>query len=1029
MLRSVTRLASAARQSSGVTAGAATSNASSCSNSGVIGSRASVALSRPPLGLALLSSSSSQLRFMSAAPATNEQFLSGTNHAYVAAMEEAWRADPSSVHASWRAFFEAEAAGVGKGASYVSPPGIAVSIPGPAGGTASSQDVVDLLNVQRLVSAFETDGHRISNLDPLGMQHADLDASTPIQLTLEANGFTEADLTRAVPVPPGSLVDSAGGAKRPLGDIIHDLEALFTQNVGFEYAYMHNPEHVKWMRERVLARKPPKAEARKSILEGLVAAAGWESFLQQKFPSEKRFGLDGCESLIPGINRMLERGAERGVDSAVFGMAHRGRLNMLVNVLKKPRELVFNEFTSTLQPDSEGSGDVKYHLGMSNDIDMGEGRQLHVSLLANPSHLEAVNPVAMGKARAVQEYGGDSERSRVCPILIHGDAALAGQGVVYESFGFTQLPDYAVGGTVHVVINNQVGFTTDPGFSRSTPYCTDLAKMLDAPVLHVNGDDPESVAWACCVAMDWRQTFKTDAVVDIVCYRRFGHNESDQPMYTQPRLYKAIEKMPPVIETYANRLVAEGVVSQTDYDAMVSHYSSECSAAFDGAPDYEEKPSDVYSSYWKGFRKLSDDYAAKIFDTGVDTDTLHEVGIATCKAPDDFKVHPLLKRILKRRADTLESGTDLDWATAEALAFGSLLKEDVHVRLSGQDVERGTFSQRHHVLHDQENYGRKHNALAEIAASVENKVRPGYSVSNSHLSEYGVLGFELGYCQVDPMSLVCWEAQFGDFANTAQCMIDQFVASGEAKWRRQAGLVMLLPHGYEGMGPEHSSARLERFLQLCSDDESVYPEMDHFARTQIQNCNWQVAYPTTPANYFHLLRRQVYREFRKPLIVMTPKSLLRHPACKSTFDDMMPGTRFHRLIHDRDIAAGPDVKRLVFCSGKVYYDLLQEREARGIDDVAIARVEQISPFPFDLVHKHADEYPNAEIVWCQEEPRNMGAWSYVAPRITTALSKSDSHSGVAATYIGREPSASVATGDKMVHKAEQAHLVDSALAV
>lgn len=747
-------------------------------------------------------------------------------------------------------------------------------------------------------------------------------------------------------MPPGCVLDD--GKSRTLDDVMQTLTSLYCGNIGFEYEYIQSEEAKAWLRERIISghNRSVSSAVKEEVLDGLVEAAGWEGYLQQKFPSEKRFGLDGAEALIPAINRMLVRGSELGVDSAVFGMAHRGRLNVLINVMKKPMEVVFNEFTSTLTPDSEGSGDVKYHLGMSNDITLPSGKVLHLSLMANPSHLEAVNPCVMGKARANQEYAGDVERKTVCPILIHGDAAVAGQGVVYESFGFTHLPSYTVGGTVHLVINNQVGFTTDPRFSRSTPYCTDLAKMVDAPVLHVNGDDPEALAWACELAMEWRQNFSTDVVIDMVCYRRYGHNEADQPMYTQPRLYETIGKHPTTIAMYGDKLVQEGVVTPEAVEAKNDAYQQRCATAFEEAPEYVAAPTDYYASYWKGFSKLAEGYMAKIYDTGVDLDVLHNVGTASCQWPEGFNVHGLLKRILKARQQTLDDGKGIIWSTAETLAFGSLLMEDVHVRLSGQDVERGTFSQRHHVLHDQKEDGRTFNALAELTDS-----KPGYSVSNSHLSEYAVLGFELGYSQTNPQALIMWEAQFGDFSNTAQCMIDQFISSGEAKWRRQAGLVMLLPHGYEGMGPEHSSARMERFLQMCSDDESVYPQMEHTARQQIQDANWQVAYPSTPANYFHLLRRQVYREFRKPLIVMTPKSLLRHPMCRSSMDEMGPGTRFRRFLPDEDVQSADDVKRLVLCTGKVYYDLLQERESRGITDVAIARVEQISPFPFDLVHR------------------------------------------------------------------------------
>ena len=682
--------------------------------------------------------------------------------------------------------------------------------------------------------------------------------------------------------------------------------------------------------------------------------------------------------------------------------------------------MIFNEFGSTLSADEEGSGDVKYHLGMSSDV-MCErtGKNMHLSLLANPSHLEAVDPVVMGKARAEQLLRNDVDQSQIMPILLHGDAAFAGQGIVYETFGFQDLPSYSTGGTVHIVVNNQVGFTTDPRHSRSTLHCTDIAKVASAPILHCNGDDVEAVARCFELAVEWRQEFKTDVVIDIVCFRRNGHNETDQPMFTQPIMYEKIGKHPPTIKQYQQQLVAEGVVAEGWVEGHEKEYEVGLNEAYKRAPDYEVEKNAYWDDNWRNIATRVDN--AKVYNTGISEDTIRKIGAAISTEPEGFNVHKALKRILKGRAQMYTADPDeptFDWATGEALAFGSLLLEGKHVRLSGQDVERGTFSHRHHMYHDQKVDGKTYQPLAHLSED-----QAPYTVTNSHLSEYAVLGFELGYAGADPNALVCWEAQFGDFANTAQCIIDQFIAAGQAKWGRQNGLVMMLPHGYEGMGPEHSSARLERFLQMCDDDEDVYPPISESRITQIERSNMQVVNPTTPANMFHLLRRQLHRDFRKPLIVMTPKSLLRHPLAKSSLNDVAEGTRFTRFYPETDtsIFAGDEnhgVRKLILCTGKLYYELVQEREALGATDVAIARVEQISPFPFDLVHRHADNFPGAEIVWAQEEPRNMGAWGYVDPRIETALSESTHHAGGRPTYVGRASAASTATGDKTVHKRE-----------
>jgi 2-oxoglutarate dehydrogenase E1 component len=704
-------------------------------------------------------------------------------------------------------------------------------------------------------------------------------------------------------------------------------------------------------------------------------------------------------------------------------MAHRGRLNVLSNVVRKPNESIFCEFSGSLEPSVEGSGDVKYHLGMNYVRPTPSGKKVHLSLVANPSHLEAVNPVVMGKTRALQFYSNDiKDHHRAMPIIIHGDAAFAAQGVVYETLGFHELPAYTVGGSIHVVINNQVGFTTDPRFNRSTPYCTDIAKSINAPIFHVNGDDAEAVTFVCQLAADYRQTFKRDVVVDIVCYRKHGHNEVDQPSFTQPRMYKTISKQKPTLEKYSQQLLSEGTFSEEFIKENKDRVWKTLEESYSKSKDYKPTSREWLSSSWDGFKSPSE-LAVQVvpsYPTGANPETLRNVGRAISSYPADFTVHNVLKKILAARQKAVTEEKGIDWATAEALAFGTLLSEGTHVRLSGQDVERGTFSHRHAVLHDQK------DESIYIPLNNLTPTQGQFTVSNSSLSEFGVLGFELGYSLVNPNSLIMWEAQFGDFANNAQCIIDQFISCGEEKWLQRTGLTMLLPHGYDGQGPEHSSARIERYLQLIDEHPYKYPEnMDR----QIQDCNMQVVYCTTPANYFHVLRRQIHRELRKPLVVFNSKSLLRHPMAKSDLSELEEGTSFKRAICEsgEDLVEPEKVRTHIFCSGQVYYTLLKARQQNGVNDVAITRIEQISPFPFDLVHKFADKYPNAELVWCQEENMNYGSWTYVEPRIRTALTKSEYHEGKHIRYTGRDPAASVATGNKKQHVKEEVAFVSDAL--
>uniref|UniRef100_A0A5F8H164 2-oxoglutarate dehydrogenase complex component E1 n=1 Tax=Monodelphis domestica TaxID=13616 RepID=A0A5F8H164_MONDO len=798
----------------------------------------------------------------------------------------------------------------------------------------------------------------------------------------------------------------------------------YCQHIGVEFMFINDLEQCQWIRQKF---ETPGImqftnEEKRTLLARLVRSTRFEEFLQRKWSSEKRFGLEGCEVLIPALKTIIDKSSENGVDYVIMGMPHRGRLNVLANVIRKELEQIFCQFDSKLEAADEGSGDVKYHLGMYHRrINRVTDRNITLSLVANPSHLEAADPVVMGKTKAEQFYCGDTEGKKVMSILLHGDAAFAGQGIVYETFHLSDLPSYTTHGTVHVVVNNQIGFTTDPRMARSSPYPTDVARVVNAPIFHVNADDPEAVMYVCNVAAEWRSTFHKDVVVDLVCYRRNGHNEMDEPMFTQPLMYKQIRKQKPVLQKYAETLVSQGVVNQPEYEEEISKYDKICEEAF--ARSKDEKILHIkhwLDSPWPGFFTLDGQPRSMTCpSTGLTEEVLTHIGNVASSVPvENFTIHGGLRRILKTRGEMVKNRT-VDWALAEYMAFGSLLKEGIHIRLSGQDVERGTFSHRHHVLHDQ-------NVDKRICIPM-NHLWPNqapYTVCNSSLSEYGVLGFELGFAMASPNALVLWEAQFGDFHNTAQCIIDQFICPGQAKWVRQNGIVLLLPHGMEGMGPEHSSARPERFLQMCNDDPDVFPKLDDFDVRQLYDCNWIVVNCSTPANFFHVLRRQILLPFRKPLIVFTPKSLLRHPEARSSFDDMLPGSNFLRIIPDSGPASqNPEnTKRLLFCTGKVYYDLTRERQARNMEaDVAITRIEQLSPFPFDLLQKEVLKYPNAELAWCQEEHKNQGYYDYVKPRLRTTIDRAKP-----IWYAGRDPAAAPATGNKKTHLTELQRLLDTA---
>jgi len=946
-------------------------------------------------------------------------------------MYAAYKASPESVHVSWRSVFAAMDKGVPAGAIFTPPPTInaGATLTSAAVAPADAAAAQDHVKVMQLVQAFQSRGHNICDLDPLGMYDADLDGSMPPELELASYGFTEADLDKEFNLSTlqgaGFLAQDRGPVK--LRTIYDRLKETYASKVGIEYMHLWDTEQVNWLRDKIETPSDQvyqySAAERQVIFENMAKADHFEAFLASKFSLAKRFGLEGLEVTIPGLEEMINVAVDRGVENVVLGMAHRGRLNVLANVCQKPLEQVFAEFQGNAMPDEDspdfsGSGDVKYHLGMSQTRTMPCGKDVHISLVANPSHLECVNPVVSGKARAKQHYTGDTERAKTMPILLHGDAAFSGQGVVFETVGLSDLYNYTTGGTIHIVTNNQIGFTTDPRMSRSTPYCTDVAKAVQAPIFHVNGDDVEAVVRVCRLAAEWRQTFKKDVVIDIVGYRKHGHNEIDEPMFTQPQMYTAIKNKVGTFALYAAECVSKGLLSQAEADSKSAEVMATLQEKLDASRSFKMDKLDWLANNWKGMLPPSSE--APDLLTGVEKDTLLELGRAISKLPDGFTPHRNIKKVYTQRAKMCEEGKGFDWAMGEQLAWASLLKEGNHVRISGQDVERGTFSHRHCVIHDQKEWGTKYCAL--------NNIDPGqaaFMACNSSLSEFGVLGFELGYALENPASLIMWEAQFGDFANTAQCMIDQFISSGEQKWLRQVGLVMMLPHGYEGQGPEHSSARLERFLQMCDDDEDDVQVIGR--QKQAQAANWAVVNVTTPANYFHVLRRQVVRDFRKPLVVMSPKSLLRHKLVKSDIEDFAVGSRFHRYLPDASPALkAPDqIRKLVLCTGKVYYDVLAEREKRGVTDVAIGRLEQISPFPHDHLLEEAKKYPNAEIVWCQEEQKNMGAWTYVRPRISTAMKEVRD---VKPVYAGRAAAAATASGHAKVSAAEQAALVDEALA-
>ncbi|MEP2987498.1 MAG: 2-oxoglutarate dehydrogenase E1 component [Parasphingorhabdus sp.] len=854
------------------------------------------------------------------------------------------------------------------------------------------------IRAMMLIRTYRVRGHLGANLDPLGLSKLE----EPADLNPEYHGFAAADMDE--PVFLGGVLGFETSTIREIESV---LRANYCGTVGLEYMHIADTEERRFLQDRMEGKDAAiqfTPEGKKAILNKVIEGEEFENFLGKKYVGTKRFGLDGGESMLPALENIIKNGGAAGVEEIVYGMAHRGRLNILANVMAKPYRIIFHEFHGgSATPDEVGgSGDVKYHLGTSSDREF-DGHNVHMSLMPNPSHLEAVDPVVLGKVRAQQVARDDlDQHKQVLPVLIHGDAAFAGQGIVWECLGFSGLPGYNTGGCVHFVINNQIGFTTSPQFARSSPYPSDVAKGVQAPIFHVNGDDPEAVTFACKMAIEFRQKFHRDIVIDMWCYRRFGHNEGDEPSFTQPLMYAKIKKHPKVSRVFEQRLIAEGVIDENWGNETRMRFNNMLEQEFEKAADYEPDKADWFGGRWSGLHAPADpETARRNVDTAIDKKLFNSLGKTLTNVPPAHKIHKTLQRVLDAKENMFKTGENFDWATGEALAFGSLLSEGYDVRLSGQDSGRGTFSQRHAVWIDQTN-GEKYIPLQSLPHG-------RFVVWDSSLSEYGVLGFEYGFAGADPKTLVMWEAQFGDFANGAQIMIDQFIASGEAKWLRANGLVMLLPHGYEGQGPEHSSARLERFLQLCAQD------------------NIQVANITTPANYFHILRRQMMRPFRKPLIIMTPKSLLRHKMAVSSAAEFQGDQHFMRIKSDTNPPADKDVKRLVLCSGKVAYDLIEARDEAKDKNVSVVRIEQLYPFPGEPLAIRLKRMKNLEtVVWAQEEPKNNGAWQFARPYLEETLDAAGMDRGIL-EYAGRNPAASPATGLASRHKEQQERLVAEAL--
>jgi 2-oxoglutarate dehydrogenase E1 component len=947
-------------------------------------------------------------------------FLAGSNSEFIKEFYADYLSDPSSLPESWKNFFD----GLSENEKLIYD-----DINGPSWSpekkinkilesddlnkieeknTDINLDMVkqaskDSVRAIMLIRAYRIRGHLTANLDPLSIHKEE---EHP-ELKPETYGFEKKDFKRKI------FLDGVLGLQyADLYQILEILKKTYSSNIGYEFMHMGDPVEKTWIRDRIEG--PEKnisftENGKKAILNKIIQAEGFEKYLHVKFVGTKRFGLDGGESLIPALEQIIKKGGNLGAKEIKIGMPHRGRLNVLANVMSKPFKAIFSEFFGkTASTNKSFEGDVKYHLGASSNREF-DGNSVHISLTDNPSHLEAVNPVVLGQVRAKQFFHKDKDRKKVIPVLMHGDAAFAGQGIVAECFAMSGLPGHNIGGTIHIIVNNQIGFTTAPRFARSSPYPSDVAKIAQAPIFHVNGDDPEAVVHCAKIATEYRQKFNRDVVIDMVCYRRFGHNEGDEPSFTQPIMYKKIKSHPSTLSIYGKKLSQQGLTSDDELKKEKTNFKSFLEKEFIASKSYKSELK-WFDGAWSRFKPgLGKD---KRGASGVDKKIITEIGKKITKIPDNFNVHKTIKKIFDLRLKTLEEGKQIDWSTAESLAFGTLLTEGFSVRLSGQDSGRGTFSQRHAVLRNQDNHER-YVPLNKISKGQKN-----FEIIDSLLSEFAVLGFEFGYSISEPETLVLWEAQFGDFANGAQIIIDQFISSGESKWGRASGLVMLLPHGYEGQGPEHSSARLERFLQLCAGEN-----------IQVVNC-------TTPSNYFHVLRRQMRRDFRKPLIIMTPKSLLRHKKCVSSISEFSTKSTFHRILEDDSFLKiknllelkkrDSKIKKVVMCSGKIYYDLIEAREKLKNESVTFIRIEQLYPFPVKTLANILKRYKKAQFIWCQEEPKNMGAWNTVRNYIDRTLEMINL-GNISVKYVGRNASSSTATGNLNKHLAQQKEILEKIL--
>jgi 2-oxoglutarate dehydrogenase E1 component len=952
-------------------------------------------------------------------------FLQGSNTPFIKDLYLKYINDPKSIPQSWADFFDSldenqdvikkEILGpswsrkkIGKKNNTISKLDFAETKKSPINNNIYSQQKYEKEKEQSVkaiafIRAYRIRGHLIANLDPLGM----MERNYLHELHPDDHGFKKEDYNKKIYLNGYLDRDYA-----TVNEMLSFLKMTYCSSIGAEYMHIADPIEKKWFRERMEKKENQinfTTTGKKAILNKLIQAEGFEKFLAIKFLGTKRFGIDGGESLIPALEQLIKRGGQSGVKEIKIGMPHRGRLNVLANVLQKSYKRMFNEFAGEIDSSSEdATGDVKYHLGASSNREF-DNNLIHISLSDNPSHLEAVNPVVLGQSRAKQFFHGDKSRQQVIPILIHGDAAFAGQGVVAECFAMSGLPGHNTGGTIHIIVNNQIGFTTNPKFARSSPYPSDLAKMVEAPILHVNGDDPEAVVHCARIAMDFRQKFNRDVVIDMICYRRFGHNEGDEPSFTQPIMYKRIKKHPTTLNVYAKKLIENGTISEKEFNNMRIEFKNLLENQLKTAKEYKPKL-EWYEGVWSRFKpEKGKDKRGK---TGTSLEKIKKIGVKLSLIPKNFYAHPTVIKIFEKKKKMFSTGRGLDWATAEQLAFATLLDEGYPVRLSGQDSGRGTFSQRHSVLRDQDDSS-YYTPLNNIS-----KNQKKYEVIDSLLSELAVLGFEYGYSLSEPTTLVIWEAQFGDFANGAQVVIDQFITPGERKWTRASGLVMLLPHGYEGQGPEHSSARLERFLQLCAQEN-----------IQVVNC-------TTPANYFHALRRQIHRGFRKPLVIMTPKSLLRNKRCISNIEDFTNKNSFHRVLNDHadfkeygliKLEKDHKIEKIIICSGKIYFDLIEAREEIKNNRVFIIRIEQLYPFPVKTLANELSRFKkNSKFYWCQEEPQNMGAWNSAKNYIEWTL-KYIKAKNTDVAYIGRKPAASSATGYLKKHLAQQKEIIEKVL--